>query len=151
MSNLVNNLLYFICFTPYMGDKFSKDIRSRIMSKVQRNSKPEQVLRKALFRLGYRYSLDHRFKELNFKPDIVMVSRKVCIFVDGCFWHKCPKCFKAPKSNKKYWNAKIKKNIERDKEQNKHLKKNGWKVIRVWEHEINKNLDKCISKILNKV
>jgi len=118
------------------------------MSKVQRNSKPEQVLRKALFRLGYRYSLNHRFKELNFKPDIVMVSRKVCIFVDGCFWHKCPKCFKAPKSNKRYWKPKIERNVERDKEQNIYLKKNGWKVIRVWEHEIRKNLDKVLNRII---
>lgn len=136
-----------------MADKFSKETRSKIMSKVQRNSKPEQVLRKALFRSGYRYSLKYRFKELNFKPDIVMVSRKVCIFVDGCFWHKCPRCFKAPKSNKRYWNKKIKRNVERDKEQNKWLKKNGWKVIRVWEHQLNKSLEKVVQRferLLNK-
>jgi DNA mismatch endonuclease (patch repair protein) len=151
MYILGNNLLYLIYSTIHMVDTFSKKIRSKIMSKVQRNSKPEQVLRKALFRLGYRYSLNPRFKELNFKPDIVMVSRKVCIFVDGCFWHRCPKCFKAPKSNKKYWNAKIKRNIERDKEQNKFLKKNGWKVIRVWEHEIAHNLKLCINRIKNRI
>ena len=133
-----------------MVDKFSKEIRSKIMSKVQRNSKPEQVLRKELFRLGYRYSLNHRFKELNFKPDIAMVSRKVCIFIDGCFWHKCPRCYKAPKSNKKYWNSKIERNIERDKEQNRYLKKKGWKVIRVWEHEIHRK-DKNFRKSLRKL
>tara|TARA_Y100000310_G_scaffold31345_1_gene29733 strand:- start:8080 stop:8490 length:411 start_codon:yes stop_codon:yes gene_type:complete len=133
-----------------MTDKFSKRIRSKIMSKVQRNSNPEQVLRKALFRLGYRYSLNHRFKELNFKPDIVMVSRNVCIFVDGCFWHGCPKCYKAPKSNKRYWTQKIKRNIERDKGQNQYLEKNGWKVIRIWEHHIKENLVKVVDKI-NKV
>jgi len=134
-----------------MVDKFSKDTRSKIMAKVQRNSKPEQNLRKALFRLGYRYSLNHRFKGLNFKPDIVMVSRKACIFVDGCFWHKCPICFKAPKSNKKYWNPKIKRNVDRDKEQNKYLKKEGWKVIRVWEHEIRCNFHRVIDKIIEKL
>jgi len=134
-----------------MADKFSKETRSKIMSKVQRNSKPEQVLRKALFRLGYRYSLNHRFKELNFKPDIVMVSRKICIFIDGCFWHKCPRCFKPPKSNKRYWNPKIKRNMERDKQQNYFLRRNGWKVIRVWEHELNQNLKKCITKIEKKI
>ena len=117
------------------------------MSKVQRNSKPEQILRKALFRLGYRYSLNHRFKELNFKPDIVMVSRKVCIFVDGCFWHRCPKCFKAPKSNKGYWLSKIERNSERDKEQNSYLSKNRWKVVRIWEHELKKDINKSIKKI----
>jgi DNA mismatch endonuclease (patch repair protein) len=133
-----------------MVDKFSKEIRSMIMSKVQRNSKPEQVLRKKLFNRGYRYSLNHRFKELNFKPDIVMVSRRICIFVDGCFWHRCPKCYKEPKSNKDYWLPKIEKNVHRDKEQNKYLKKNGWVVIRVWEHEL-KNLDKTIKKIEKKM
>ena len=121
------------------------------MSKVQRNSKPEQIIRKALFRLGYRYSLSHRFKELNFKPDIVMVSRKVCIFIDGCFWHKCSKCFKAPKSNERYWKPKIKRNVDRDKEQNDYLKKEGWRIIRVWEHEISNNLGKVISKIVRRI
>jgi DNA mismatch endonuclease, patch repair protein len=121
------------------------------MSKVQRNSKPEQILRKALFRLGYRYSLNHRFKELNFKPDIVMVSRKKCIFIDGCFWHGCKKCYKEPKSNKKFWKSKIKRNKERDKEQNSFLKKNNWKVIRVWEHEINSKLENILDKIIKKI
>lgn len=134
-----------------MVDTFSKKTRSKIMSKVQRNSKPEQALRKALFRQGYRYSLNYRFKELNFKPDIVMVSRKVCIFVDGCFWHKCPRCYRPPKSNKRYWLPKIQRNVERDKQQTKYLKMDGWKVIRIWEHEINKNLDKALKKILNKI
>ena len=64
--------------------------------------------------------------------------------MDGCFWHRCPKCFKAPKSNKRYWNQKIKRNVERDKEQNKYLRKNGWEVIRVWEHQIKYNLEKTI-------
>lgn len=121
------------------------------MSKVQRNSKPEQVFRKALFRLGYRYSLNHRFRKLNFKPDLVMVSRKTCIFVDGCFWHKCPKCHKPPKSNKKYWIPKIDRNVERDRQQNRYLGKEGWSVVRIWEHEINKDLDKVIRKIVKKI
>ena len=133
-----------------MVDKFSKETRSIIMSKVQRNSKPEQILRKKLFSLGYRYSLKHRFNELNFKPDLVMVSRKTCVFVDGCFWHKCPRCYKEPKSNKRYWLPKIERNVQRDKEQNKYLKKNGWSVMRVWEHEL-KNLDKTIKKIERRV
>ena len=133
-----------------MVDKFSKETRSIIMSKEQRNSKPEQILKKKLFSLGYRYSLKHRFNELNFKPDLVMVSRKTCVFVDGCFWHKCPRCYKEPKSNKRYWLPKIERNVQRDKEQNRYLKKNGWSVIRVWEHEL-KNLDKTIKKIERRV
>ena len=134
-----------------MGDKFSKETRSRIMSKVQRNSKPEQVLRKKLFILGYRYSINYRFKELNFKPDMVLVSKKTCIFVDGCFWHRCPRCYKAPKSNKEYWLPKIERNVQRDKGQNRFLRKEVWSVIRIWEHEITADLDRVIKKILNKL
>jgi len=132
-----------------MADNVSKATRSRIMSHIRgKDTKPEIKLRKALHKAGYRYSLNYRFKELNFKPDIVMVSRKVCIFVDGCFWHGCPKCYKAPKSNKTYWVQKIKRNIERDKEQNTYLKKNGWKVVRVWEHQITKDLRRTVQKLL---
>ncbi len=131
-----------------MVDRFNKEVRSRIMSKIKgKNTRPELLLRKALFKLGYRYGLNHRFKELNFKPDLVMVSRKTCIFIDGCFWHKCPNCYKHPKSNKKYWLPKIKRNAERDKEQNRYLKKNGWKVVRIWEHELKNDISKSIKKI----
>jgi len=122
------------------------------MSRIRgKDTKPEVILRKNLFRLGYRYSLRYRFKELNFMPDIAMVSRKVCIFVDGCFWHKCPKCYIPPKSNKKYWLPKIDRNVERDRQQNEYLKKNGWEVIRVWEHELNSDLQKVIKKIIKKI
>ncbi len=130
-------------------DKFSQEIRSKIMSKIRgKDTKPEVKLRKALHKLGYRYSLRHRFKDYNFKPDIVLVSRRTCIFIDGCFWHKCPKCYRAPKSNKEYWIPKIEGNVIRDQRQNDYLKKNGWKVIRVWEHEINTDLDKVLKRIL---
>jgi len=67
-----------------MPDRFSKEIRSKIMSRIKgKDTKAEMMFRKELFRKGYRYSLNHRFKELNFKPDIVMVSNRTCIFVDG--------------------------------------------------------------------
>ncbi len=135
-----------------MSDKFTTEIRSRIMSRIRgKNTKPEIMLRKALFLLGYRYGLNHRFKELNFKPDIVMVSRKTCIFVDGCFWHGCARCYKKPKSNKKYWIPKIEGNKKRDMRQNRFLKKNGWKVIRIREHSLNKNLSSCVDKIVKKI
>jgi DNA mismatch endonuclease (patch repair protein) len=107
-----------------MVDKFSKKVRSKIMSRIRgKNTRPELLLRSELHKAGFRYSLKYRFKEMNFVPDIVMVSKRTCVFVDGCFWHGCPKCFKKPKSNKKYWNKKIKRNIERDMEQNLYLKK----------------------------
>jgi len=134
-----------------MPDKFSKEVRSKIMSKIRgKDTSPEILLRKALFRKGYRYSLKKRFKELNCRPDIVLVSRRICIFVDGCFWHGCPRCYRAPKSNRRYWLPKIRENIKRDRRQDAYLKKNGWRVIRVWEHDVDKNIDRLIKKI-NKI
>jgi len=132
-----------------MADCFDREKRSDIMSQIRgKNTKPELKLRSELHKRGYRYSLNYKFKELNFRPDIVMVSRKVCIYVDGCFWHKCPKCYKEPKSNKKYWIPKIERNVERDRQQDKYLKKYGWKVIRIWEHEINNDIEKVVNNIV---
>lgn len=131
-----------------MADVFSKDTRSRIMSKIRgKDTKPELLVRKALFRAGYRYRLRYRFKEMNFRPDIVMVSKRVCIFVDGCFWHGCPRCYRRPKTHKKYWIPKIKRNMERDKQQDEYLKKNGWKVIRIWEHDVKEDIQAVVDSV----
>jgi DNA mismatch endonuclease (patch repair protein) len=107
------------------------------------NTKPEVKLRKALFAAGLRYRL-HYGKE---KIDIAFPGKKVAIFVDGCFWHMCPKHGHLPKSNKAYWHPKLKCNIQRAKEKNKRLKKEGWKVLHIWAHEFNQ-LDKVLSKVL---
>lgn len=114
---------------------------SRIRSK---DTKQEIKLRKALWNKGFRYRLK---SSLPGKPDIVFPSRKAVIFIDGCFWHMCPKCYVAPKSNKKYWLPKLKKNVERDKKNKKLLRKMGWKVMRVWEHEVKKDMEKTLRKL----
>ena len=108
-----------------------------------KHTKPEVKLRKALFATGCRYRL-HYGKE---KIDIAFPGKKVAVFVDGCFWHSCPKHGRKPKSNKSYWHPKLKRNAERAKEKDKRLKKEGWKVLHFWEHEFN-NLDKVVSKTL---
>lgn len=69
-------------------------------------------------------------------PDFVFPRLKTAVFIDGCFWHSCPKHCRMPSSNKKYWNNKIEKNKIRDKKITKVLKIKGWHVIRIWEHEI---------------
>ena len=73
-------------------------------------------------------------------------KKKIALFIDGCFWHKCPKCFIKPKSNLKFWNEKIKRNVLRDKKINKKLKSDKITVIRIWEHEIKKDLDRAYLK-----
>lgn len=114
---------------------------SRIRSK---NTSPELSLRKALWKKGYRYRIHYK---LHGKPDIVFVGKKIAVFIDGCFWHKCPKCYVEPKSNKKYWLPKLEKNVEKDRENSELLNKEGWRVIRVWEHEINKGFNETLERI----
>ena len=81
------------------------------------------------------------------KPDFASKKLKIAVFVDSCFWHKCPKHYRQPSSNKKYWIPKINRNVNRDKEVNAALKKRGWKVLRFWEHDIRKSPKKEIRKI----
>ena len=81
-------------------------------------------------------------------PDIILKDKKVAIFIHGCFWHKCPKCYKEPKSRKKYWVPKLERNVKRDIVNTKMLRKNGYKTIVTWEHDTNKNLNLILRKIL---
>ena len=106
---------------------------SRIRSK---NTKSELILRKILMGKYLR-----SYPNISGKPDFGNKKRKIAVFLDGCFWHKCPQHFIMPKSNKKYWSKKIENNILRDRNITKMLKKQGYKVIRIWEHKI-KNTNK---------
>ena len=129
-----------------MADKFSKAKRSAIMSRIRsKNTSLEIEFRKLLWKNGLgRYRIHYN---LPGKPDIVYVSKKIVIFLDGDFWHgyNWKKLGKVPP--RKYWQKKIQKNIDRAKKYNKILKKDGWKVMRFWEHEVKKNGEKCIRKI----
>ena len=92
--------------------------------------------RSALHRKGLRFRVDAKpVKELNRRTDIVFRSAKLAVFVDGCFWHSCPIHGTQAKANAEFWRKKIKRNQERDVDTTKCLKRAGWKVIRVWEHE----------------
>lgn len=101
-------------------------------------TKPEIVLRSALHRLGYRFRKDHRLAladGVRVRPDIVFTARKVAIFVDGCFWHVCPEHGRQPASNEWYWTPKLARNMERDRLVSAALEHEGWRVVRIWEHE----------------
>ena len=126
-----------------MPDVITKEQRSKIMSAIHsKNTKPELTLRKALWAKGIRFRI-HYGKE---KIDIAFPSRKLAIFVDGCFWHSCPLHSHVPKSNLQYWVPKLKKNVERDAEKSKRLILKGWRVLRFWEHELD-DLEKIITII----
>jgi DNA mismatch endonuclease (patch repair protein) len=111
---------------------------SRIRSK---NTKPEKVLRSWLYSQGLRFRI-HR-KDLPGKPDIVFTKYKTVIFVHGCFWHYHQDCREGriPGTNSKFWEEKLVKNIQRDGKHQLALKELGWRVLVVWECEINKNLN----------
>ncbi len=106
---------------------------------------PEIKLRRELWQRGLRGYRLH--KKITGKPDIVFTKNKVAIFVDGCFWHRCPICFVRPKSNNEYWDQKIARNISRDVEVVQILSEEGYRVIRLWEHDVLKSTDYCIELI----
>ena len=119
-----------------MADRLSPSARSSLMQRVkQKNTAPEKIVRSLLHRLGYRFRI-HR-KDLPGTPDIVLPSRRVAIFVHGCFWHghDCRRG-RAPASNLEYWGPKIASNRDRDSRKAAALVSAGWRVVVVWECEL---------------
>jgi len=126
--------------------------RSKLMKKIRsKNTKAEVLLRKSLWTLGVRYRKN--YKKLPACPDIVITKIKLVVFIDGEFWHGHNWNIKKDriKANPDFWIPKIERNMERDVENNERLKRLGFKVVRFWEHEIKKDLQGCIDKILQHV
>lgn len=124
--------------------------RSQIMSRVKsKNSSAECALRSALHAKGLRFRLHRRIEGV--AVDIVFVSARVAVFVDGCFWHGCPRHATFPKSNTKYWLAKLAENRQRDQRQTAKLRRSGWRVIRVWEHDCLPPNHRILKRIMDAV
>ena len=129
-------------------DKVSEEKRSEIMRAVKgRDSKIELEFRRALWRRGFRYRKN--VKNYFGKPDIVLKKYKAAIFIDSCFWHGCVEHLRMPSSRQDYWVRKIERNKKRDLEVNDYYQSNGWRVFRFWEHDVTRNLDDAISRIVN--
>lgn len=129
-----------------MVDSLTPAQRKHCMSRVRgKNTGPEILLRKALWRSGLRYRLNSK---LPGKPDLVFVAPRVIVFVDGCFWHGCPIHGTKPQTNRAFWEKKLKRNIERDREVDLELASHGWKVLRFWTHEIKGDLDMVIDQVI---
>lgn len=129
-------------------DIWSKRKRSEVMSKIKsKNTKPELILRKELFKMGYRFRIHDN--TLPGKPDIKLPKYNTVIFVHGCFWHFHKKCKEGriPSSNSEFWKIKLERNITNDKKNIRLLRKQGWIVLVVWECEIEKKLNLVINKI----
>jgi len=126
-------------------DVLTPEQRKYYMSRIKgRDAKPEILLRKTLWSMGLRYRLRSKIAG---KPDLVFPGSHVAVFVDGCQWHCCPQHWVRPKSNTEFWDRKFDGNRHCDKLVNKHLNAQGWKVLRVWEHEVEWNCRTVALKI----
>ena len=113
-----------------------------------KHTKPELLLRKALWASGLRGYRLH-FKKLAGSPDIVFSTKKIAIFVNGCFWHRCPKCnLNLPKTNTEFWKDKFDANIKRDQNNYVTLIRSNWNVLTIWECDIKKNLKEQVQGLL---
>ena len=125
-------------------DKFSAEQRHTMMAFVKsKDTKQEMIVRTGLWKRGFRYRLNH--KRLPGHPDLVLRKYRTCIFVNGCFWHghfveldkmERSQCCRIPYTNRDFWVAKIRRNKERDKEEQRKLAEMGWHCITVWECEL---------------
>lgn len=129
-----------------MGNLLTDEQRSRNMRAIKSQSALENMVSKALWKNGIRFRKNN--KDLFGKPDISIKKYKIVIFIDSCFWHVCPIHGNWPKTNKEFWEEKLKKNVIRDIEVTKFYRKNGWHIIRVWEHDLKEDFNKKINELI---
>lgn len=128
-----------------MVDNLTKEQRSKTMSRIRSKwTAQEKKLHGFLKARKIKHKM-HPLLEGN--PDIILKDKKVAVFLHGCFWHMCHKCYVQPKSRKGYWLPKLEKNIKRDKVSAKKLRKLGYKVIIIWEHDVKKDIRKVVNKL----
>ena len=130
-----------------MADVFTKAKRSEVMSRIRgRGNKDTELALMKLLRChhitGWR-----RNQSVFGKPDFVFRKARVAVFVDGCFWHGCPKHCNIPASNRSFWKKKLAANKARDRRVNRALRKTGWRVVRIWEHDLAKRGEACVRRI----
>jgi DNA mismatch endonuclease (patch repair protein) len=130
-----------------MPDVFTKAKRSDVMSRIRGNGNKETEL--ALMKLLRSYHIKgwRRHQPVFGKPDFVFREARVAVFVDGCFWHGCPRHCNTPASNRTFWKNKLAANKARDRRVNRFLRKESWRVVRIWEHDLTKRANACVTKI----
>ena len=154
---------YSIAWTPgyYDGVKLANRYKRRekplasseAVSKSMRSNRgkdtaPELLLRRMLWASGIRgYRLHH--KRVLGRPDLAFINKKIAVFINGCFWHRCPYCkLPLPKSNRSFWKEKFIRNQERDRRNVRKLRSQGWKVVTVWECRLKKSSTSILRKIV---
>lgn len=129
-----------------MTDKVSRETRSRMMSAVRSsNTNLERRLASRLWKDGFRFRRNVR--NLYGKPDLAVKKYKAVVFIDSCFWHGCPLHFKPPQSNIQFWSSKIQQNVARDEIVTKHYVDARWRILRIWEHDIDEDFERVVSKV----
>ncbi len=125
----------------------SEAVSKSMRGNKSKNTSPELLLRKLIYADGIRGYRLH-VKKLPGTPDIVFTKKKLALFIDGCFWHRCPKCdLPLPKSNSDFWRMKFEKNVERDITKKKKLRALKWRCIVIWECELKTDRLKVMNKI----
>jgi len=120
--------------------------KSEQMARVRtKSTEPEIVLRRAIWIRGFRYRLHPKIPG---RPDFVFTRTRIAVFVDGCFWHGCPRHGTLPATNRQFWQLKMAGNVAPDRRVNAQLAAAGWQVVRIWEHQIEQNLDRTVRKVL---
>ncbi len=131
-----------------MADIFTKSKRSEIMSRVL--GRGNKATEGALIKFFRKFHITgwRRHLKLFGNPDFGFRERRLAVFVDGCFWHNCPKHGTQPATNRLFWRKKLERTIARDRQVNKTLRKNGWRVLRVWQHELTKRNERRLASRL---
>ena len=125
-----------LCRESKMADRVSKRKRSQIMASVRsKENKSTEIKLISVFRAGGITGW-RRSQKISGNPDFVFLRERLAVFVDGCFWHGCPIHFRKPASNIRFWHSKILRNQKRGAFVRKNLRRNGWQVMRIWEHEL---------------
>lgn len=127
-----------------MTDIFSKTKRGEIMSKIRSSrTSPELLLKSALEERAIPFQYQPAIRG---KPDF-LIRRRTAVFVNGCFWHKCPTHYREPKTNVRFWRYKVLMNEARLKRNKSVLRRSGFRVISFWEHDVKKNPSKCLQRV----
>lgn len=133
-------------------DWMTKEQRSRNMAAIrsQGNRSTELSLRFRLVRAGISGWRTHP-KDVEGRPDFAFDAIRLAVFVDGCYWHGCPKCYRMPEQNRAYWSQKFVRNKARDQQVAARLRRQGWSVLRIWEHTLKRDPQSALARIQRKI
>jgi DNA mismatch endonuclease, patch repair protein len=130
-----------------MADVFTAAKRSDVMARIRgRGNRDTELALAALFR-RHRITGWRRHGSLLGRPDFTFRKERLVVFVDGCFWHRCPRHCQMPAQNAEFWAKKLAKNRARDRRVNAELRTRGWCVVRIWEHDLATNPERCVKRI----